>query len=156
MFSQLWYSQNSSLWVLRMGHFALKEQKLLLIWEVNIRYFSINMSDFHEHNLWLWYRILATFLQHVYGQMGTCADGVTRLVHPADEKLQTDDGVDDDDEHDQHTDVQKGDHGFHDGVQHNLQTWQTNTRWWSAGTHVQMSQCNTERTWHSRYEPKRS
>lgn len=43
-------------------------------------------------------------------------------MHPADEQLQADDGVDDDDEHDQHTDVQKGDHGFHDGVQHNLQT----------------------------------
>ena len=50
----------------------------------------------------------------------TWADGVTRLVHPADEELQADDGVDDDDEHHQHTDVEKGDHGFHDGVQHNL------------------------------------
>lgn len=50
----------------------------------------------------------------------TCAHGVARLVHPADKKLQADDGVDDDDKHDQHTDVQKGDHGFHDGVQHNL------------------------------------
>lgn len=52
--------------------------------------------------------------------METCAHGVAGFVHPADEKLQTDDGVDDDDEHDQHTDVQEGDHGFHDGVQHNL------------------------------------
>lgn len=47
---------------------------------------------------------------------GTCGGGVARLVHPADKKLQADDGVDDDDEHDQHADVQKGDHGFHDGV----------------------------------------
>lgn len=46
----------------------------------------------------------------------TCATKVTRLVHPADEKLQADDSVDDDDKHDQHTNVQKGDHGFHDGV----------------------------------------
>lgn len=45
-------------------------------------------------------------------------------MHPADKKLQADDSVDDDDKHDQHADVQKRDHGFHDGVQHNLQTWQ--------------------------------
>lgn len=51
---------------------------------------------------------------------GTCGAGVACLVHPADEKLQANDGVDDDDKHDQHTDVQEGHHGFHDGVQHNL------------------------------------
>lgn len=41
-------------------------------------------------------------------------------MHPADEELQADDSVDDDDKHDQHSDVQKRNHGFHDGVQHNL------------------------------------
>lgn len=50
----------------------------------------------------------------------TGGGGVAGLVHPADEQLQTDDGVDDDDEHDQHADVQQGHHGLHDGVQHNL------------------------------------
>ena len=46
-------------------------------------------------------------------------------MHPAYEELQADDGVDDDDEHDQHTDVEQRHHGLHDGVQHNLQTWRT-------------------------------
>lgn len=52
----------------------------------------------------------------------TCGAGVARLVHPADEKLQANDGVDDDDKHDQHADVQERHHGLHDGVQHNLET----------------------------------
>lgn len=55
----------------------------------------------------------------------TCGCVIARLVHPADEKLQSDDGVDYDDEHDKHTNVEEGNHGFHDGVQHNLQTWQS-------------------------------
>lgn len=50
----------------------------------------------------------------------TCAGVVAGFVHPADEELQADDSVDDDDKHDQHSDVQKRNHGFHDGVQHNL------------------------------------
>lgn len=52
----------------------------------------------------------------------TGGGGVAGFVHPPDEQLQTDDGVDDDDEHDQHANVQQGHHGLHDGVQHNLQT----------------------------------
>lgn len=52
----------------------------------------------------------------------TCAFVVAGLVHPAKEELQPDDGVDDDDKADQHTDMQQGHHGLHDGVQHNLET----------------------------------
>lgn len=53
-------------------------------------------------------------------RVDTCGGIVTSLVHPANEKLQSDDSIDDDDKHDQHTNVQQRDHGFHDGVQHNL------------------------------------
>ena len=41
------------------------------------------------------------------------------------EELESDDGVDDDDEEDKEGDVEQGDHGHQDGVQHHLQTcWQ--------------------------------
>ncbi len=45
------------------------------------------------------------------------------LVEDAGEELQTDDGVDDDDKHDQQHDVEEGNEGHQDGVEHNLQTW---------------------------------
>ena len=45
---------------------------------------------------------------------------VAGLVHASDEELQTDDGVDDDDEEYQQSDVEQGNHGLHDGVQHDL------------------------------------
>ena len=45
-------------------------------------------------------------------------------MHLADEELQSDDGIDDDDEEDQQGDVEERNHGFNDGVQHHLQTWQ--------------------------------
>lgn len=50
----------------------------------------------------------------------TCGGVEARLVHPPEEQLQTDDGVDYDDKHDEHADVEQRDHGLHDGVQHNL------------------------------------
>lgn len=56
----------------------------------------------------------------IHRKTQTCAHEVARLVHPPNEKLQADDGVDYDDKHDQHTNVEQGHHGFHDGVQHNL------------------------------------
>ena len=36
------------------------------------------------------------------------------------EELEADDGVDDDDKHDEEGNVEEGDHGHQDGVQHNL------------------------------------
>lgn len=41
-------------------------------------------------------------------------------VHLAHEELEADDGVDDDDEQNKQSDVQEGNHGFNDGVQHHL------------------------------------
>lgn len=41
---------------------------------------------------------------------------VARGVHFANEKLQADDGVDDNDEEDQQSDVKQGNHGFNNGV----------------------------------------
>lgn len=41
----------------------------------------------------------------------------------AGEKLQPDDSVDDDDEHDEKSDVEQRHHSLHDGVQHHLKTW---------------------------------
>ena len=38
------------------------------------------------------------------------------------EELESDDGVDDDDEEDKEGDVEQGNHGHQDGVQHHLQT----------------------------------
>lgn len=52
----------------------------------------------------------------------TCSYIVAGLVHFAYEELQPNDGINDDDEHDQQTDVEQRHHGLHDGVQHNLQT----------------------------------
>lgn len=46
----------------------------------------------------------------------TCLYHVARGVHFADEELQADDGVDDNDEEDQQGDVEQGDHGFNYGV----------------------------------------
>lgn len=85
----------------------------------------------------------------------TCAGVVAALVHPADEELQADDGVDYDDKHDQHADVQQGDHGFHDGVQHNLQTWQSRALSSQRGDQ-QETIINENHTWHSRNETQRS
>lgn len=61
------------------------------------------------------------------GQMATLSvltgDFVeTRSVQQTGEKLQPNDGVDDDDKQDEEGDVQQWDHGHQDGVQHNLQT----------------------------------
>ena len=41
-------------------------------------------------------------------------------MHLSDEKLQADNSIDDDNEQHQESDVQEGDHGFDDGVQHHL------------------------------------
>lgn len=41
-------------------------------------------------------------------------------VHAANEELQANDGIDDDDEEDQQGDVEQGNHGFDYGVQHYL------------------------------------
>lgn len=41
-------------------------------------------------------------------------------MHFANEELKADDGVDDDDKQDQQGDVEERDHGFNNGVQHNL------------------------------------
>lgn len=41
-------------------------------------------------------------------------------MHFADEELQADNSVDDDDEQDQEGNVKQRDHGFYDGVQHHL------------------------------------
>lgn len=46
----------------------------------------------------------------------TCSYHVARGVHFANEKLQADDGVDDDDEEYQQRDVKQGNHGFNNGV----------------------------------------
>lgn len=46
----------------------------------------------------------------------TCFSHVARGVHFANEKLQADDGVDNDDEEYQQGDVKQGNHGFNDGV----------------------------------------
>lgn len=46
----------------------------------------------------------------------TCFYHVARGVHFANEKLQADDGVDDNDEEDQQSDVKQGNHGFNNGV----------------------------------------
>ena len=43
-------------------------------------------------------------------------------MEDAGEERQPDDGVDDDDEHDQQHDVEQGDQRHQDGIQHNLQT----------------------------------
>ena len=48
-------------------------------------------------------------------------------MHLADEELQADDGVDDDDEEHEEGDVQEGDHGLDDGVQDHLQAWGRST-----------------------------
>lgn len=50
----------------------------------------------------------------------TCANIIAGCVHFADEKLQANDGVDDDDKQHQEGDVKERDHGFDDGVQHHL------------------------------------
>lgn len=46
----------------------------------------------------------------------TCLYHVARGVHFADEELQANDGVDDNDKEDQQGDVEQGDHGFNYGV----------------------------------------
>lgn len=50
----------------------------------------------------------------------TCANCVAGRMHFTDEKLQADNGVDDDDKQDEEGDVQQRNHGFDDGVQHHL------------------------------------
>lgn len=52
----------------------------------------------------------------------TCPCVVACPVHASNEELQTDDGVDDDDKENQQGNVEQGNHGLHDGVQHDLQT----------------------------------
>lgn len=54
--------------------------------------------------------------------MSTCPCVVAGSVHASNEELQTDDGVDDDDKENQQGNVKQGNHGLHDGVQHDLQT----------------------------------
>lgn len=46
----------------------------------------------------------------------TCSHHVASGMHFANEKLQADDGVDDDDEEYQQRDVKQGNHGFNNGV----------------------------------------
>lgn len=41
-------------------------------------------------------------------------------MHFTDEKLQANNGIDDDDKQDKEGDVQQRNHGFNDGVQHHL------------------------------------
>ena len=50
----------------------------------------------------------------------TCAIIEACFVKDAREELQPDDGVDEDDEDDEESDVQEGDHGHDDTVQHYL------------------------------------
>lgn len=50
----------------------------------------------------------------------TCPGVVARLVHFALEELQAHDGVDGDQQEDQQGNVQKGQHGFEDGVHDHL------------------------------------
>lgn len=52
----------------------------------------------------------------------TCPCVVAGPVHASNEELQTDDGVDDDDKENQQGNVEQGNHGLHDGVEHDLQT----------------------------------
>lgn len=49
-------------------------------------------------------------------QSDTCFYHVACGVHFANEKLQADDGVDDNDEEYQQSDVKQGNHGFNNGV----------------------------------------
>lgn len=46
----------------------------------------------------------------------TCLDHVARSMHFANEELQANDGVDDNDKEDQQSDVKQGNHGFNNGV----------------------------------------
>ena len=46
----------------------------------------------------------------------TCLYHIACGVHFADEELQADDGVDDNDKEDQESDVKQGNHGFNNGV----------------------------------------
>lgn len=50
----------------------------------------------------------------------TCSCVVAGPVHSAYEELQTNDGIDDDDEENQQSNVEQRNHRLHDGVQHNL------------------------------------
>ena len=50
----------------------------------------------------------------------TCAGEEAGSVHFTNEELKADDGVDDDDKQDQQGDVEERNHGFNNGVQHNL------------------------------------
>lgn len=45
----------------------------------------------------------------------------------ADVELEADDGKHENCEEEQQADLQQGDHGLHDGFEHHLQTWRTNT-----------------------------
>ena len=58
----------------------------------------------------------------LFEKVNTCDFIEAGLVEDAGEELQPDDGVDDDDEHDQQHDVEQGDQRHQDGIQHNLQT----------------------------------
>lgn len=51
---------------------------------------------------------------------GTWARNKAGCVHFANEKLQADNSIDDDDKQDQQGNVKERDHGFNDGVQHHL------------------------------------
>ncbi len=44
----------------------------------------------------------------------------TGSVHLSHEELEADDGINDDDEQNEQSDVQERNHGFNDGVQHHL------------------------------------
>lgn len=50
----------------------------------------------------------------------TCAIHVTGGMHLPNEELQADDGIDDDNEEHEQSNVQQRNHGFNNGVQHNL------------------------------------
>ena len=53
----------------------------------------------------------------------TCQFVEARLVHFPGEEFQANDGVDHDDEDDQERNVQQRNHRLDDGIQHDLQTW---------------------------------
>lgn len=60
----------------------------------------------------------ALFVQSVH--VCTCMVVNAGLVHLAHEELQADDGIDDDDEKDQQSNMEQRNHGFDYGVQHDL------------------------------------
>ena len=55
----------------------------------------------------------------------TCVVVVTGTVELAHVEFQADDGEHEDGHEQQKADLQQGDHGLHNGLQHHLQAWRT-------------------------------